>query len=276
MGVFGLYKPLAKETFNPYPNRNSSGLKSSYMAHLQSKQNGYEVVDEKLREIFDKKKELLDKEKLAKTLNGVVGEGAIKVNKGENIQEAGIFKKDIICDELRQRMEGLSWKENDVIRFSDLSYLTMSYWGFDDKPHLGEMVVHKDVADEVLEIFRELYENKYYIDKMKLIDEYEASDDASMADNNSSAFCYRIITGGKRLSTHSYGLSIDINPVMNPYVKGDITLPETGAKYVERRQDVKGLITKGDICYEAFTKRGWVWGGDWTSPIDYQHFEKKK
>lgn len=187
----------------------------------------------------------------------------------------GVFEKSKIDEITYKRMRGGSWKDNDVISLEDLRYLKMSYWGFDQKEHIGEMVVHKEVADEVLEIFEIVYEGKYPIEEMMLIDEYDANDDQSMEANNSSSFCFRQITGGKSLSKHSYGIAIDINPIMNPYVHGNYIAPASGEDYVDRANKRIGMIYKDDLLYRAFIERGWTWGGDWNTPKDYQHFEKE-
>lgn len=108
-----------------------------------------------------------------------------------------------------------------------------------------------------------------------MIDDYNADDDKSMKANNTSAFCYREIAGTDVLSNHSFGRAIDVNPLQNPQVtsKGKIS-PEEGRPYVDRSVNRKGMIQKGDDCYNAFVSRGWTWGGDWNSTKDYQHFEK--
>ncbi|MGL5754237.1 MAG: M15 family metallopeptidase [Paraclostridium sp.] len=185
-----------------------------------------------------------------------------------------IFTQSIIPDDIYNKMIGKSIPNKNEVDISTLSYLKITHYGFDDKTHLGEMIVNKDVAKEVLDIFKELYEKKYPIDKIKLIDEYDAQDDLSMKDNNTSAFCYREISGSKVLSNHSKGMAIDINPLINPMVKKNIVSPEEGEKYIDREVNTKGMIIKGDACYEAFAKRGWTWGGDWDTLKDYQHFEK--
>ena len=77
------------------------------------------------------------------------------------------------------------------------------------------------------------------------------------------------------MSNHAYGLAIDLNPKVNPYVKNDLVLPTNGLAYVNRDQHVLGIIKKNDAVYQLFTSHGWTWGGDWTSLKDYQHFEKK-
>jgi len=140
----------------------------------------------------------------------------------------------------------------------------------------GELIVHRDRADEVLEIFRELLVARFPIQQIRFIDDFGGDDNASMSDNNSSALCVRPVTGtSNRWSQHSYGTAIDINPLVNPYVKGTTILPEAGRAFTDRMgSDVPGMIRPGDACHSAFTKRGWTWGGDWSSLKDYQHFEK--
>ena len=164
--------------------------------------------------------------------------------------------------------------------------LTIIHWGFDDTFHIGKMIVHKKLAQEVVEIFTDLLRAKYPIEKIRLIDEYDADDDKSMEDNNSSALCCRVITGHEkrenpRWSKHSYGTAIDINTVQNPYVKlyKGLVLPPNGKDYVDREKLQKGMIIKDDVCYKAFVSRGWQWGGDWnpdppSGRVDYQHFDK--
>lgn len=185
------------------------------------------------------------------------------------------FTFEPLSKEVISRIKGVSWKNGAPVKLDDLSYVKVVYWGFDNKEHIGELVVHKKVAEEITQIFKELYEAKFAIEKMKLIDEYGASDDLSMADNNTSAFCFREVAGKKgTLSKHSYGIAIDINPVQNPYVKGKRISPEAGKEYMDRVNVRKGMVVKNDICYKAFKERGWIWGGEWKTLKDYQHFQK--
>lgn len=187
-----------------------------------------------------------------------------------------VFTYTPLSEEVMERIRGLSYLENDKIKMEDLSYLRLSHWGFDDKVHLGELIVNKKIASQVVELFKDLYEAKFPIEKMRLIDDYKAKDNLSMADNNSSAFCFREIAGSNGvLSQHSFGLAIDINPVQNPYVKNGRVYPEGGKAYLDRNDIRKGMIVKGDPAYKAFKSRGWNWGGDWNSLKDYQHFEFK-
>lgn len=186
-----------------------------------------------------------------------------------------VFTYSPLSEDVKEIIIGSSYKENDEVKIEDLVYAQITHWGFDDEEHKGEIIINKKLAHDVLEIFRELYEAKFPIERVRIIDEYDASDELSMLDNNTSAFCYREIAGGGKLSNHSYGIAIDINPVQNPYLTDDIVLPVSGETYLDRSNVRKGMIVEGDPCYNAFKKRGWTWGGDWNSLKDYQHFEFK-
>lgn len=175
-----------------------------------------------------------------------------------------------------KRMKRHSWREGCPIPLKNLTYIYLKHWGFDDNVHDGRLVVHQDVAKEVVEIFRALFRKRFPIEKMKLIDDYKGSDDDSMADNNTSAFNCRSVTGKPGVfSKHSYGLAIDINPLVNPYIFKNKVLPPEGKSFVDRKLNRKGMIKKGDVVYQAFIKQGWTWGGDWLTTKDYQHFQTK-
>lgn len=184
-----------------------------------------------------------------------------------------IFKYIDIPDDIKNNMIGKSMPINSNISFEELSYLKLTYFGFDNNTHIGEMIVNKKLAKEVVDIFKELYQNRYPIEKIKLIDEYNANDNLSMKDNNSSSFNYRTIAGTNKISNHGKGMAIDINPLQNPHIKGIIISPPEGELYKDRKNIRKGMIIKNDVVYNAFIKRGWKWGGEWNNP-DYQHFEK--
>ena len=194
-------------------------------------------------------------------------------NGSEQAQYVGRQSK--IPAAIKGRMAKYSWQAQCPVDPDQLAYLKVTHWGFDGKTHQGELIVNQKVSDEVMEIFKELFDQGFPIEKIRLIEEYQGSDDASMADNNSSAFNCRLAKGSQdKYSTHSHGLAIDINPLMNPYVKNNQVFPQGGARYLDRTAKIKGMIVKGGPCYNAFTKRGWQWGGDWKSLKDYQHFEK--
>eukprot|EP00741_Cyanophora_paradoxa_P013863 tig00020710_g13381.t1 len=177
--------------------------------------------------------------------------------------------------EVVARITNCSWRADGPVRLEELRHVVVDTWSYQGTSQLGEVIVHEAVADELVAIFADLYKARFPIEKMRLIDEYNADDILSMTDNNSSALCVRPVTGTtNRWSKHAYGRAIDINPLVNPYVKGTTVLPEAGKPYADRSNDAPGMIRKGDACYTAFVSRGWEWGGDWTSLKDYQHFEK--
>lgn len=176
------------------------------------------------------------------------------------------------------RINGCSYRENSNIALSQLRYLRVLHVGFDGRTHVGEMIVNEEIAGDVLEILEELYKAGYPIERMQLVDDYQADDNASMAANNSSAFNYRYIANTTRLSNHSWGRAVDMNPFYNPYLYtsgGQLHVEPQGAEaYADRNGDCPYLIDHEDLCYRLFTERGFEWGGDWNSRKDYQHFEK--
>jgi hypothetical protein len=173
-------------------------------------------------------------------------------------------------------MKKYSWREGCPVPTDDLRYVRLSYVGYDGQAHDGELVVHKEVAEDVRAIFKELYEARFPIERMRLIEAYQGDDDKSMADNNTSGFNCRSATGRTGVfSNHSWGRAVDVNPLVNPFVTKKAVLPKGGAAYADRSKAAPGLITDATVCYRAFTSRGWSWGGAWKSSKDYQHFEKR-
>ncbi|MEG0292239.1 MAG: M15 family metallopeptidase [Anaerovoracaceae bacterium] len=192
------------------------------------------------------------------------------------------FKYSELSPSIKKRITGKSYKKNPNISYSDLRYLTVKHYNYKNKVVTGELIVNKKIAKDMLEIFYKLYEKKYQIQKMKLIDDYNASDNASMADNNTSAFNYRVMSGTNTLSRHAYGMAIDINPRVNPFVNKSTGLvsPRNGGIYKER--DVKkckgkykhNMLHKNDFVVKLFEKYGFSWGYKWQYYCDYQHFQK--
>lgn len=165
-----------------------------------------------------------------------------------------------------------SWRPGCPVPLEDLRLLSVTYWGFDARPHQGELVVHADHADNIVSVMRRLYDEQFPIERMELVDAYGGDDDASMAANNTSAFnCREVSRRPGVWSQHSYGLAIDINPVQNPYILRDGTVLPPGA-ITDRATPVPGLITESSVAVDAFAEIGWGWGGDWTGVLDYQHF----
>lgn len=198
----------------------------------------------------------------------------------DSIGLADCFSVNAIDDATFARMQGKSVKADCTIARDDLRYLSVLHRNLAGDAVAGEMVVHRDVADDLAAIFRELFDAGYPIERMVLIDDYNADDIASMRANNSSAFNFRVIAGTKRLSNHATGHAVDINTLYNPYVKrradGSLFVsPEEGRPYADRSRDFDYKIAPGDTCVTIFKRHGWTWGGDWTSLKDYQHFEKQ-
>jgi hypothetical protein len=172
----------------------------------------------------------------------------------------------------RERMVGSSWHAGCPVGLADLRLLTLDYRAFDGSARRGRLVVHRTAARPIRRVFEKLFYAGFPIRRMRLIDAYGASDDRSLAANNTSAFNCRFVAGTTRWSMHAFGKAIDINPVQNPYVNGNHVSPDSGERYVDRSLDAKGMIHDGDVVVRAFAREGWEWGGHWMSPKDYQHF----
>ena len=188
-------------------------------------------------------------------------------------------------DAVYKRINGKSYRKNNDISLSDLRYLKMLHVNFNGKYQVGELIVNKKVANDVLYIFKTLCKEKYQIYSMYLIDDFwtgdgDSSDNASIDKNNTSAFCYRKATGSSKLSKHAYGLAIDLNPQQNPYVTYRNGKPKyshkNAADYVTNRSSkTPHVITTSDRAYKLFRSKGWSWGGSWSNPKDYQHFQHR-
>ncbi|WP_440071476.1 M15 family metallopeptidase [Streptosporangium sp. OZ121] len=170
-----------------------------------------------------------------------------------------------------------SWRRGCPVQPDDLRMISMTYWGFDGRPHTGKMVINESVADQVVSVFRKLYGQRFPIRRMQPVEVYKGSDDASMAADNTSAFnCRRVGTTGN-WSQHAYGLAIDVNTRENPYIHpypGGTVDPPNAKGYVRRPLDRPGVINPGDNVVRAFEKIGWGWGGSWSTSKDYQHFSQ--
>ena len=164
-----------------------------------------------------------------------------------------------------------SWRSGCPVDLSDLRYLTLTYFGFDRRAHQGELVVAAAVAEDVVTVFRKLYAAEFFIRQMRLVDDYDGSDDESMAADNTSGFNCRLNTAGTTWSQHSYGQAIDINPLENPYLSGSTVLPPAGAAFLDRpdyrrshpfRRHLRARVRLGRLEL----------GRHWSDPRDLQHF----
>ena len=187
------------------------------------------------------------------------------------------FSKDTIPEAVKLRMTGKSYPEEGAqIELNELRYLKLLYYDFNGRVRKGEMVCNQAIADDLIAIFKELYKAKYPIASIRLVDDFDADDIRSMEANNTSCFNYRTATNSEsKLSAHARGLAVDVNPLQNPYVKGEIVEPEAAREYADRTVDFPHKITADDLCCKLFRAHGFQWGGAWNSVKDYQHFEKK-
>lgn len=166
-----------------------------------------------------------------------------------------------------------------AISYDELRYVHILHYDFDGNPAEGELICNVAIAQDLVEIFYELYRNEYQLEKVLLIDEYDGDDLASMEDNNTSCFNYRVVEGTSSLSKHALGAAIDINPFYNPYVSYEKdgskhVSPAASAEYADRSASFPYKIDENDLCYKLFKEHGFTWGGHWNSMKDYQHFQK--
>ena len=194
-------------------------------------------------------------------------------------QQTASFTIDTISDAIFARMWKKSYKVDCTIPRSDLRYLRVLHVDAQGKTHEGEIVCNKKIAKDLIEIFRQLYKEQYPIERIRLVDEYDADDELSMRDNNSSCFNFRTVPGSKKLSKHAQGLAIDINTLYNPYVRrnkqGKLeVMPANAQPYVNRSRSFTYKIKQGDLLHRLFIQHGFRWGGAWRYSKDYQHFEK--
>lgn len=222
-------------------------------------------------------------ESVKATENANTSDGDSDINGNDkfltNREEAFYYTE--LSEELKARITGKSYPDTEEavqISYEDLAYVHVLHYDFNMEVQEGELICNQAIAQDLTEIFYELYESGYLIEKICLIDVYDADDEASMADNNTSCFNYRTVPGRTKLSNHAYGYAIDINPLYNPYVRtrdGQMLVsPDNAGPYVDRSADFAHKIDRDDVCYQIFTEHGFDWGGAWKSSKDYQHFEK--
>jgi D-alanyl-D-alanine carboxypeptidase len=179
-----------------------------------------------------------------------------------------------ISPSVKQRINGKSWHKGCPVPLSGLRYVRVRYWDFDKHQRTGELIVNRDAAGAIVRVFRQLYKNDYRIRRMRLVDDYGASDFRSIEADNTSAFNCRFVDGTRRWSNHAYGRAIDVNPIENPYVTGSGTTSHPRSrKYIDRSsRRHRAMILRGDKTVRAFRAEGWGWGGNFSGYHDYQHF----
>jgi D-alanyl-D-alanine carboxypeptidase len=185
----------------------------------------------------------------------------------------GRFRSTIgpIGPAVRARM-GATWRPGCPVGLDELRYVTVSFRGFDGRPHTGELVVHRRVAAQVVSVFARLYRARFPIEEMRLVTTADLEAHPTGDGNNTAAFVCRAARKQTRWSAHAYGLAVDVDPFQNPYRRGDLVLPELASAYLDRADRRPGMIRRGDAVTAAFAAIGWTWGGTWRSPRDLMHF----
>lgn len=196
------------------------------------------------------------------------------------------FYYEPLSDRLRRYITGISYPaetdSNDAapaVSLDDLRYVHILHYDFEGNSVEGELICNASIAQDLVEIFYELHRNEYMLEKVLLIDEYNGDDNASMEDNNTSCFNYRVVEGTSKLSRHAYGLAVDVNPLYNPYITyekdgTEIVSPAAALEYADRSARFAYKIDEDDLCCKLFTSHGFTWGGNWNQSKDYQHFQK--
>ncbi len=167
-----------------------------------------------------------------------------------------------------------SWQPGCPVAATDLAWLRVSFWGFDAQRHTGELLVHRTVADDVVSVFRTLYRQHFPQEQVLIARSYDPDAPPTGDGNGTGAFVCRPSTSASYFSQHAYGLAIDLNTFQNPYIKGEVVLPELASSFLDRTPLRPGMIGPAGPVVEAFARIGWEWGGDWNSAKDYQHFSQ--
>ncbi|MDP8970585.1 MAG: M15 family metallopeptidase [Actinomycetota bacterium] len=167
-----------------------------------------------------------------------------------------------------------TWSPACPVALEDLRYLTVTFWGFDQRRHTGELLVHASVAEDVVGVFRRLHEARFPIEEMRVVSPIELQAPPTGDGNNTTAFVCRPVTAGSSWSQHAHGLAVDVNPFLNPYVKRDLVVPELASAYADRSWQRPGMVVAGGEVTVAFAAIGWRWGGNWHSAKDWMHFSR--
>lgn len=165
-----------------------------------------------------------------------------------------------------------SWEPTCPIAVADLDWVRLTFWGFDDRRHTGELLVAGSAADDLVRVFHTLYDARFPLEQMRITTRAELDAHPTGDGDDTSAFACRPSVGETTWSQHAYGLAIDVNPFQNPYVNGARVLPELASAYLDRADVRPGMIEPDGVVVRAFASIGWTWGGTWHSLKDLQHF----
>ncbi|MGK7877008.1 MAG: M15 family metallopeptidase [Xenococcaceae cyanobacterium] len=177
-----------------------------------------------------------------------------------------------IPQHMLEKMIGVTWHAQCPITLDQLALLEVIHWDSQNRIAQGKLIVARDAAVPLSTVFEELFRLKFPIHSMRPAHEFGGNDQLSMAANNTSAFNCRTVEGTSKWSEHAYGKAIDINPLINPYIKKGVVLPPEGRPYIRRVHGIPGMIRADSPVVQAFARIGWKWGGYWRSLKDYQHF----
>lgn len=257
-----------------------------YISQIADYEMQITQLNAEISDLQEMKMKMLEKEKQEKETAEKVQPGEVLTNVNmDNCADYFSINDIAVNDDIYQRIIGKSYQENENISLAELKYLQLLHYNFQHEVQVGEMIVNAQIAEDVINIFKDLFSNEYEIQSIYLVDNYwtgdrVSTDTASIENNNTSCFNYREVTGGSELSNHAYGCAIDINPQQNPYVwygeNGNLQWSHSNADpYIDRNAGLDHAITADDVCCSIFSKYGFEWGGNWKNPIDYQHFQKE-
>jgi hypothetical protein len=166
-----------------------------------------------------------------------------------------------------------TWQPDCPVGVDDLAWIRLTFWGFDGRRHTGELLTNASVAEDLVSVFGRLYRHRFPIEQMRISTKADLEAPPTGDGNATEVYsCRPVAGGGTSFSQHAYGLAIDVNSFQNPYVKGDLVLPELASAYLDRDRVRPGMIEPGALVVQSFAAIGWEWGGDWSSLKDYQHF----
>jgi D-alanyl-D-alanine carboxypeptidase len=195
-----------------------------------------------------------------------------------NAKGLSTFRVERLDALTRKAMTGVVWDPGCPVSLDDLRSVVVPFVDFSGATQEGRLVVHRDAANAVGDVFSGLFVARFPIAKIEPIEAYGGDDDLSTLDNNTSAFnCRRAVgatgTNTKRWSQHAYGRAVDVNPLQNPYVRANGTVLDPNAeRFLDRKLTEPGMAVRGGTLVSLFATHGWKWGGNWRASKDYQHF----
>ena len=179
----------------------------------------------------------------------------------------------VVADPAPERVIARStWRPGCPVGKGDLAWIRTTYWGFDRARHSGEILVNGAVADDVVDVLRQLYRARFPIESMGIARAEDLDAPPTGDGNVTGSFACRPVRGGTEYSQHAYGLAVDLDPFQNPFHRDDLVLPELASSYLDRGWLRPGMITPDGPAVHAFASIGWEWGGNWSTLKDYQHF----